>query len=74
VLDGLVEEEVAANAATNRHDFEIAVQQAIKRRRAEEKAAAQAAEEEAAEEAAQGEEADPLGNGNGSGLRVVAES
>ena len=33
VLDGLVEEETAANAAGNRHDFEIAVQQALRRKR-----------------------------------------
>jgi twitching motility protein PilT len=37
VLDGLVELETAANAATNRHDFEIAVQQALRRRQAGEK-------------------------------------
>src|SRR5919109_5260992 len=53
VLDGLVEEEVAANAASNRHDFEIAVQQAVRRKRVEDEAAAQeeaaAAEEAAAE-------------------------
>ena len=51
VLAELVEEEIAANAASNRHDFEIAVQQALKRRRADEKAAAEA-EKEAEEEAA----------------------
>jgi len=33
VLDGLVEEETAANAAGNRHDFEIAIQQALRRKR-----------------------------------------
>jgi twitching motility protein PilT len=33
VLDGLVEEETAANAASNRHDFEIAIQQALRRKR-----------------------------------------
>jgi twitching motility protein PilT len=48
VLDGLVELETAANAATNRHDFEIAVQQALRRRQAEEKA--DAAENGTAEE------------------------
>ena len=40
VLADLVEEDVASNAASNRHDFEIAVQQALRRRRADEKAAA----------------------------------
>jgi twitching motility protein PilT len=36
VLDGLIELETAANAATNRHDFELAVQQAIRRKHAAE--------------------------------------
>jgi twitching motility protein PilT len=50
VLDGLVEEETAANAASNRHDFEIAVQQALRRKKHEETAAEEAAAEEPAEE------------------------
>jgi twitching motility protein PilT len=50
VLDGLVEEETAANAASNRHDFEIAVQQALRRKKHAEAAAEQAAAEEPAEE------------------------
>jgi Tfp pilus assembly ATPase PilU len=33
VLAGHVEEEVAANAAPNRHDFEIAVQKALRQKR-----------------------------------------
>jgi twitching motility protein PilT len=69
VLSDLVEEEVAANAATNRHDFEIAVQQAQKRRRAEEKAAAEA---ESAEEAPPEEEEPEHVNGNGVGLRLAS--
>ena len=36
VLDGRVDSEVAANAATNRHDFLVALEQAIKRKRAAE--------------------------------------
>jgi twitching motility protein PilT len=59
VLDGLVEEEVAANAASNRHDFEIAVQQAVRRKRAEDEAVAReeaAAAEQAAAEAQPAEE------------------
>jgi twitching motility protein PilT len=40
VLAELVEEEVAANAAPNRHDFEIAVQKALRQKRAAEAAAA----------------------------------
>jgi twitching motility protein PilT len=42
VLSGRVDSEVAANAATNRHDFLVALEQAVKRRRAEEAAAAAA--------------------------------
>jgi pilus retraction protein PilT len=42
VLEGLVDEETAGNAATNRHDFEIAVQQALRRKSAAEKAAVEA--------------------------------
>jgi twitching motility protein PilT len=40
VLAGRVDREVAANAATNKHDFLVALEQAIKRQRAEETAAA----------------------------------
>jgi twitching motility protein PilT len=51
VLDGLVEEETAASAASNRHDFEIAVQQALRRKKHEEAAAEEtAAAEEPADE------------------------
>ncbi len=53
VLEGLVDEETAGNAASNRHDFEIAVQQALRRRSAAEKAAV------AAEAAQAGEETEP---------------
>jgi twitching motility protein PilT len=48
VLDELVEIETAANAASNRHDFEIAVQKALKHKSAAETAAA--AEENGASE------------------------
>jgi twitching motility protein PilT len=34
VIDGLVEREIAANAASNRHDFELALQHAIRAKRA----------------------------------------
>jgi twitching motility protein PilT len=47
VLDGLVEEELAANAASNRHDFEIAVQQAVRRKKHAEAEAEEAAAQEA---------------------------
>jgi twitching motility protein PilT len=53
VLEGLVDEETAGNAASNRHDFEIAVQQALRRKSAAEKAAV------AAEAAQAGEETEP---------------
>jgi twitching motility protein PilT len=49
VLDGKVAREVAANAATNVHDFEVALDQALKRQTvevAQELAAAEAAEAE----------------------------
>ena len=60
VLAGLVEEETAANAASNRHDFEIAVRQALRRKRADEAAAEpdEAASEEGAEERLPNEEQD----------------
>jgi twitching motility protein PilT len=40
VLAGTVDREIAANAATNRHDFLVALEQAIKRKRASDNAAA----------------------------------
>jgi twitching motility protein PilT len=72
VLADLVAEDVAANAASNRHDFEMAVQQALRRRRAEEKAAEAEAQAEAEAEEARTEEPDPVENGNGAGLRVAS--
>jgi twitching motility protein PilT len=50
VLAGRVDEEVAANAATNKHDFMVSLEQAKKRKRAED--AAQAETETAAASAA----------------------
>ena len=47
VLTNEVEREVAANAATNRHDFLVALDRAVKQRAAEERAAA---EQESVEE------------------------
>jgi Tfp pilus assembly ATPase PilU len=35
VLEGLVDRETAANAATNRHDFELALEHALKSRAAQ---------------------------------------
>jgi twitching motility protein PilT len=45
VLSGKVDRETAANAATNRHDFLVELEQAVKRRRAEDAQAAQAVAE-----------------------------
>jgi twitching motility protein PilT len=53
VLAGKVDAEIAANAATNRHDFLVSLEQAQKRQRAEQ--AAVAAEHAVAEQAAQPE-------------------
>jgi Tfp pilus assembly ATPase PilU len=47
VLSGKVDPEIAANAATNRHDFLVSLEQATKRQRAD--LAAKAAEAAAAE-------------------------
>jgi twitching motility protein PilT len=50
VVNGTVERDVAANAATHRHDFLVALEQAEKVKRAEVAAAERAAREQAAEE------------------------
>jgi twitching motility protein PilT len=61
VLDGLVEEETAGSAATNRHDFEIAVQQALRRKRAAEENGTPPEPEEPAESATEPEEENEVG-------------
>jgi twitching motility protein PilT len=61
VLGGLVDREVAANAATNRHDFMVALEHELKRRVADERAV-----QEAAERAAQQDKIDSFPE-----LRVV---
>jgi twitching motility protein PilT len=66
VLSGLVEREVAANAATNRHDFMVALERAEKQQRVDEAVAAAAAAEPAPEEEPQAAEA-----ASPSGLRLV---
>jgi twitching motility protein PilT len=66
VLSGLVEREVAADAATNRHDFLVALERSEKQQRADVAAAAAAAAAEAEEEAAATEDAS-----SASGLRLV---
>jgi twitching motility protein PilT len=57
VLDDVVELETAAAAATNRHDFELAVQQALRLQKAAEASAAEADADEESEEP----EDEPLG-------------
>jgi twitching motility protein PilT len=66
VVTGQVDQEVAANAATNRHDFLVSLERALKQKAAEERAAAaqEAAEAAAAEgkdpEAARAAVANPV--------------
>jgi twitching motility protein PilT len=63
VLSGEVDREVAANAATNRHDFVVSLEQALKRQVAEEKARRQAegeGEPEGAEPVSRLPEPEPL--------------
>src|SRR5918994_3787351 len=63
VLEDLVDIETAAAAATNRHDFEIAVQQALRRKQAAISSAAPPEEPEPADEPA---------DHNGVGLRLAS--
>jgi twitching motility protein PilT len=81
VLAGAVEREVAANAATNRHDFLVSLEQAEKRKRAEDAAIARAREEQTqqarglmvANGGAPGEPArTPDQDGLAAGLRIAA--
>jgi twitching motility protein PilT len=53
VLAGTIDSEVAANASTNRHDFIVALERAVKQQSADQRAA----EQKAAEEARRGVEA-----------------
>jgi twitching motility protein PilT len=46
VVDGVVDQETAANAATNRHDFIVSLERALKQQRADIKAAEQKEQEE----------------------------
>jgi twitching motility protein PilT len=74
VLDGTVERDVAANAATNRHDFLVELEQAEKLKRAQDAAAAEAARERAEQDrglVVAGTSAD--GEGLGVGLRLATE-
>jgi twitching motility protein PilT len=60
VLEGLVELETAAGAATNRHDFEIAVQHALRAKRVAEKAASPPEAESESQNGSAGHESVPL--------------
>jgi hypothetical protein len=73
VLSGKVDREVAANAATNRHDFLVALDQATKRKKAADNVVAaeiQAAADVIAEAEAKGQVVQDDGEG-GLGLRIV---
>ncbi len=72
VLSGKVDPEVAANAATNRHDFLVSLEQATKRRRADDAAAAEAEAAAAATAAtAAAQPGQPQPADEGFGLRVA---
>ena len=72
VLAGTVDREIAANAATNRHDFLVALEQAAKRKRANDTAAeAEAAKQAPIVVAAQAPELQQPDDEPGLGLRVV---
>ncbi len=72
VLSGRVDSETAANAATNRHDFLVTLEQAMKRKRAADAAAADAPEPQgAAPEAVSAPVLQPAAPEEGLGLRIV---
>jgi twitching motility protein PilT len=60
VIAGRVDSEVAANAATNKHDFLVTLEQAMKRKRAEEQLAAQQHAQQAPQAPPQPEEPAPV--------------
>ncbi len=68
VLEDRLEFEVAATGATNRHDFELSVQQALRHRKAAEAAAAKGEPEPTDEELA----AEATGDEDGATLRLAA--
>jgi hypothetical protein len=69
VLAGRVDRETAANAATNKHDFLVSLEQADKRKRADEAAAAEPRPVPVAEEAPAPQLV--VANEAPSGLRIV---
>src|SRR5579864_6028294 len=75
VLDGRVDSEIAANAATNRHDFLVTLEQAVKRKRAADIDAANAPTTEIHHvlepEALPAPTIQPVERDEGPGLRIV---
>ncbi len=72
VLSGKVDPEIAANAATNRHDFLVSLEQASKRQRADAAAAVEAAAVAAATAEAKAAEPQPAQPAEeGFGLRIA---
>ncbi|HEX3225356.1 MAG TPA: PilT/PilU family type 4a pilus ATPase [Gaiellaceae bacterium] len=72
VLDGRVDSEVAANAATNRHDFLVELEQAMKRKRAAEARPAEQPQQHVAEpEAVPAPTLATVEPDEGLGLRIV---
>jgi twitching motility protein PilT len=72
VLSGRVDGEVAANAATNRHDFLVSLEQAVKRKRAADAAAAATPEPHVTEpDAVAAPVLQPVAPDEGLGLRIV---
>ena len=73
VLSGKVDADVAANAATNRHDFLVSLEQASKRQRADEAAAAEVVAVAHAAAEAQEAQANPIAPvaAEGFGLRIA---
>ena len=68
VVAGTIDKDVAADASTNRHDFELSVQQALRHRQA----ATNAAEAEEAAAAAAEEDAPPQNDDGSVSLRLAA--
>ena len=66
VLEGLVDEDTAANASSNRHDFQIALQQAMRQQQVDAEKDAEGEDEE--DDAADGQ---PRRAAGASGLRLA---
>jgi hypothetical protein len=71
VLAGRVDREIAANAATNKHDFVVALERALKRQRHEESGGQEAEAALAAEAAAEAAAAPTVAEEGPAGLRIA---